>query len=439
VRSRADSIAHAIAKKIREGSYEPSAAIVFNIAKPTGGYRQVTVFSIPDSAVSLYLFKTLRGRNQHLFSAYSYAYRADRNAHYAIEHLYKHVKNRSRLYILEYDFAKYFDSISHKYLESTLDEHFRISPREKQLVKSFLTHKFALGMDDYAKRLFTVKDSGVPQGSSISLFLANVACALLDRKIEQTGAVFARYADDTAILCEGYDVANACAELMISHGEQSNTRINFKKSDGISILTQDPTPEMRSKPSFTFLGHEISSARVSVSERSARRIKQKVSAIIHRHLLLYPSKGMFSSRRVEPGGLDWDMVTCVNEIRRYMYGRVSERRLTRCLEEKSTKLVLMRSLLSFYPLVDDPSVFQELDGWLVNILQRAQTRRATLIGKSCAHYRIYSEAELLSGSWYTGALPNETKLPSFFSAWLYVRKCLNVYGMMRFPSPPYGY
>src|SRR5438309_1045969 len=55
VRPRADSIAHSIAKKIRGQTYQLLPAMVFSIKKPGGGTREVTVFTIPDSAVSHYL------------------------------------------------------------------------------------------------------------------------------------------------------------------------------------------------------------------------------------------------------------------------------------------------------------------------------------------------------------------------------------------------
>jgi hypothetical protein len=40
---------------------------------------------------------------------------------------------------------------------------------------------------------------GIPQGTSISLFLANVAAYALDRRLETLGVGFVRYADDTII------------------------------------------------------------------------------------------------------------------------------------------------------------------------------------------------------------------------------------------------
>jgi hypothetical protein len=438
VRSRADVIAHSIASEIRAETYKPKPNLILELDKPGGGTRQITVFTVPDSAVSHYLFRQLLQRNGQLFSSYSYAYRRDRNAHHAIEHLYGNVQGRKRQYVLEFDFSKYFDSISHKYLFDVLRRLFKVSPRERDLITQLLRSKSAQGVNDYQSETWQTRAHGVPQGTSISLFLANVACVELDREMEQQGAIFARYADDTVIICDSYEAANSCADLMLSHGARSETRVNFDKSDGISILTPDKSAELRCKELFDFLGYGLSQERVTLSQKAIGRIKKRLSSILYKHLLLYPRRGQFNAARVDENNVDWDMVTCINEIRRYLYGRIREETITKCLSDKSEPLVRTMCLLSYYPLVDEPQVFAALDGWLVDAVQRAQKERKRVLRKFRADYRTYSKAELISGEWYESEIFNETKLPSFFRAWQYIRKCLNVYGMHRFPNPPYS-
>jgi RNA-directed DNA polymerase len=436
VRARADVIAHSIARKIQNRTYVPEPALTLQIPKPTGGTRGITVFPIPDAAVSNYLFQTLRARNQHFLSSYAYAYRGDRSVHHAVEHLFRYVKATSRAYVLNYDFSKYFDSIGHQYLKEVLRKCFRISEKERAVLEGFLSYRKA-DSSDYQNGQFLTNNLGVPQGSSISLFLANVACLELDLEIEREGAVFARYADDTIILCNSYEVAHRCANRMMAHGQRSRTQINFEKSDGIFLLTREPRAEMRSTMHFDFLGNRISQNDVTIAAKSIRRIKKKISAIIHRHLLLYPGKGLFSPNRVSDQSVDWDFVTCLNEIRRYLYGQVTEEKLTECLQDYSSSLIMTKSLLSFYPLVTNPAQFQRLDGWLINVLHRAQRRRQSLIQSVVPNYRVYSKQELISGSWYVSEIPNETRMPSFYRAWRYVRKLVNVFGTSRFPTPDY--
>lgn len=359
-----------------------------------------------------------------------------------MEHLAKAARRQKRLFVLEYDFAKYFDTISHDYVERLLREELQVSPREQKLASAFLHFRRARGCQAFREGRVEQNGRGIAQGNSLSLFLANVACLELDRELESTGAAFARYADDTVILCKDYEQANVCAERMLSHGMRSATRINFDKSDGISILTPEHEAEMRPKTSFAFLGYDIGASGVGLSTKAVKRIKKKIATVIHKHLLLYPmpKRNQFNAKRIESSGLDWDMVTCLNELRRYLYGRASEKKVSECISDKSKPLVMTKGLLSFYPLIDQPQALQELDGWMLNAVQRAQVARCKLVRARNPNARIFSRQELLDGTWYRQQTPpNETRLPSFFRAWLYIRKCLQVYGLMNFRSADYAY
>lgn len=437
-RSRCRVLAHALTRKLQSETYAPVPCLVQQFPKPTGGYREITLFSVPDAAIANRIYRMLISRNGSLFSPHAYAFRLDRNTHHAVQHLYQHVAASTRLYLLEYDFSKYFDNIRHDYVFDVMSRwKLKVSPSETKLIRSFLECPRANGISDYSAGAFKTPVRGIPQGNSLSLFLANVACLELDRKIEATGATFARYADDTVILCDTYDNAHRCAQVMLSHELAAGTPINTEKSVGISLLTTEREAEIRSKRAFDFLGHSIAHRRVSVATRSVTRIKKRIGTIIYQHLLLYPWQGKYSKKRIGPKNLDWDLVTCIMAIRGYLYGRVSESDVTSSLASTSHPLKLTKGLLSYYPLVDDPSIWRELDGWLVNVLRRALRQRQKLIKSAVPNYKLPKRHALLCGSWYTSTLALEVQLPSFVRAWRYVRKCLNVYGLQHFPSVKY--
>lgn len=441
VRSRLDSFAHAISHKVRSGDYTLYPSLSLDLAKPSGGTRTISVFTIPDAAVSYWLGWRLISRNEHFFSSYSYAYRADRNAHHAIQHLMSHIRGSRRLFLLEYDFAKYFDSISHDYIKEVLRRHsFLVSKREFDLLTAFLDNPHATSVADYKEENLSRRDTGIPQGATISLFLANVACFELDRELERTGAVFARYADDTVIVCDSYEKADRCARLLLDHGDRAGTSVNFLKSPGISLLTPDPSPEMRAKRELEFLGHSLSGAGVRIADRSISRIKAKAARIIYNHLLLQPKRGDLTPNRIGEDFHDWDLVTAVNELRRYVYGRISESFLVAALDGGPVNLT--RCAMSFYPTVDFAAQQQlrELDGWLLDTLCRAYTKRVKLLQGMGIAVDGLSRDALMSGEWYRfEEFHHETQLPSFYKSWAYVRKCAKVFGLSRFPSPAYGY
>lgn len=275
----------------------------------------------------------------------------------------------------------------------------------------------------------------------ISLFLANVACHELDREIERTGGVFARYADDTIIICDSYEKADKCARHLLDHGKRSGTEVNLSKSDGISLLSEQKRSEMERKNTVVFLGHSLSTSGVGLSQRTISRIKRRVARIICLHLLLQPKRRRVNHERIGNGFKDWDLVTCINELRNYIYGRISEAELGQALQGNGF-LNVTRCAISSYPTVDrnKAEIFKALDGWLVDTLMRAYQRRVILLQELDIITAPIDKEQLISGSWYLfPEVPVETKLPSFFKSWLYVNRCAKIFGITRFPSPSYEY
>ena len=225
------------------------------------------------------------------------------------------------------------------------------------------------------------------------------------------------------------------------HGDRSGTKINFAKSPGISLLTSDAKAEFRHKEQVHFLAHSLSSSGVRIAEKSIMRIKRRCSNIIYNNLLLQPKRGLVNHTRIGSQFHDWDLVTCVNELRRYIYGRISESALSVALSGQGP-INITRCAMSFYPTVDETggNDLKRLDGWLVDTLYRAYKKRCQLLrslGVTVSPVNIHA---LKLGSWYAYApIPTESKLPSFYKSWLYVKKSAQLYGLEKFPSPQYGY
>jgi RNA-directed DNA polymerase len=442
VRSRQESITHAIEKRVREMRYKPLASLAVRIPKPGGGERELSINSIPDSALSYWLGKRLIERNSYRFSSYSYAYRADRNAHHAIQHLSEAIAERSRVFVVEFDFAKYFDSIRHDYLMQVLSDYrFQIEERELALLKNLLIAPVCQSVEDYHREEWKPRTHGIPQGSHMSLFLANVACHELDRELEKVGVSFARYADDTIVVCDSYAKADACADLLMSHGDRSGTAINVSKSPGISLLAQSKVAEMRTIQSVDFLSHKLSKCGIAIADKSIIRIKKRISRIIYNNLFLQVNRRQISLARFGPGFRDWDLVTCVNELRRYIYGKITEKQLSAALIGTG-RVMRTFSAMSYYPTVgaEGASALRALDGWLLGSLTRAYSRRVRLLAGLGVTLERVAAQQLITGEWYSfGEVAIESKLPSFYRSWRYAKLMAKIYGLERLPSPDYDY
>lgn len=377
VRSRKylDTYAHTLSIKLKELTYKPKTSIIHSIPKSSGGNRDLNVFQIPDAAISRFVYKSLLSKNVNLFSGYAYAYREDRDAHDAILKISSDWQRRDRVYVAEFDFSKFFDKITHAYLWDILRTRgFLYTEMEEQVLDAFLNSKFT-SASSYNPDAGEQRTTGIPQGTSISLFLANVACWELDQEMERIGVHFARYADDTLVWSNSYDQVVRAYDAISHFGKLMGVPINFDKSEGITLISEKSGEEMRTKSHVRFLGYDISLKQVSVSAKSIPRIKERISYIIYENLLQPLRRGIFNASRLSL--LDWDYVTALGQIRRYLYGGLDDTRLRR-FRLGIIQNLRFRGLMSYYPLVNDEEQLKNLDGWLIHTLKQALYLRQKL-------------------------------------------------------------
>lgn len=361
VRRHAGAIAKSIARKISAHEYQPLDPHIKKIPKPGGGERELTIFQIPDAAVSTYFYSRLLAKNRHRFSSFSYAYRNDRNVHFAIQDIAVDLAQNARTFIAEFDFSDFFGSIDHVFLFNQFRENgFLVSAEDEEVIRAFLRKR----------------DRGIPQGSSISLFLANLVCWRLDKSLEKAGLKFARYADDTVIWSPDYSAICESFNIVDSFSRAAKVPINLKKSDGISLLSKDGlAAEIASKPSFNFLGYAIGVDRVSVRDRTIRRIKKQVSYLLYKNLIQplkeKPLKGLI----IPANDRDRALLTAMLQIRRYLYGGLLHRDLVAYIKGARRSLHF-KGVMSFYPLLNDVAQLRELDGWLVSTVDRCVRARS---------------------------------------------------------------
>jgi RNA-directed DNA polymerase len=434
-------LARVIWKKITEGNYEPVPAVEVSIPKPNGEFRQIMIFAIPDAALAKMFRSRLTIRNSKLFSANSYAYRFDRNLFDALLHVESAIK-AEKVFLIQYDFRKYFDSISHRYLKTLIESEriFLTSAIEQQIIRAFLTHRYA-SKSDYPNNIFKEKDVGIPQGSSVSLWLANVAGHELDRDLEKRNGQFARYADDVISVVHSYEDALGIASTFENHCERAGLQINTLKSPGINVLCDGIEDEIRSIQHFDYLGHRFTKQGIFLTEKAIKRIKQRINRIIQIHLLHWPKKALFNRTRIGGASFDWDLVTCINEIRRYIYGGLKESDLNDLIF-KNVRLPKVKGLMSFYVLISDPKQLRELDGWLLNSIRRALFERYKVLHlKFGIVQKAPNNSVLASGNWYSFAkIKCETRSPSFLRGWRGARKYYFRFGLGDVTPPTYyGY
>ena len=245
-------------------------------------------------------------RNKKRLSPHSYAYHPDKNVFDAILALRDFDKD-GKLFAVQVDFQRYFDCIPANYLKKKIGDRSTVSltPHERHVFTAFLHHRYG-NSEAHRTVTFKRKFKGTPQGSSASLFLANLANHDLDSKLSAESGKFVRFADDVVAICGSYEEAQRLERCFDRHCSESGLIVNCKKSPGIAVIS-DHQHEIRTINDFTYLGYEFRDAGLTMPEKTKQKLQQKVSRLINIYLINALKHGFARIERIAA----WDMIgTC---------------------------------------------------------------------------------------------------------------------------------
>lgn len=359
-------IAISIARKLQNGTYSPRPAVIRAVPKGDGTTRSVNVYEIPDAAISHFYYNRLLEKNRHRFSAFSYAYRSDKNVQFAIQDIAVDLAYHARLFIAEFDFSDFFGSIEHPHLFQQLHENgFLVTHDEETVIRSFLR---AHG------------PKGIPQGTSISLFLANLVCWRLDKKLELIGVKFARYADDSVIWTTDYTRICKSFEAIQEFSGEAGVPINIEKSKGINLLVKKgfKSEFAKTKYAFDFLGYRLAVGKTSIGKKAVLKIKRQISFLLYENLIQPLLGPQLKAISIPANNQDHGFLVAISQVRRYLYGNLTEEKLANYLQGGASR-ISFKGIMSFYPLVNDEDQLRSLDGWLVAVIHRCVAKRASLL------------------------------------------------------------
>jgi RNA-directed DNA polymerase len=87
-------------------------------------------------------------------------------------------------------------------------------------------------------------------------------------------------------------------------------------------------------------------------------------------------KGIYNASRLGKN-IDYDFVVAVYQVRRYLYGGLSNASLLDYLRGAKPNLQF-RGLMSYYPLVNDSEQLSMIDGWILHTFEQALRLRERL-------------------------------------------------------------
>ena len=189
-----------LVQSIKAGKYKPQPVLRVLIPKEEKGkFRPLGIPTAIDRWVQQAVQQKLSEEYEKVFSESSHGFRPNRSCQTAVEQCLK-LANEGYVWVVDLDLAKFFDTVNHSKLLQLLSERIK-DGRVISLIHKFLR---APVLEDGKSTPNTI---GTPQGGPISPILANIMLNELDKKLEERGQSFVRYADDMMIFCKSRKAA----------------------------------------------------------------------------------------------------------------------------------------------------------------------------------------------------------------------------------------
>jgi len=202
--------------RMASGSYFPPPVKEVEIPKKDGKVRKLGIPTISDRVAQMAVKMYIEPRFEEIFSANSYGYRPNKNAHQALEKVRENTRKTD--WVIDLDIKGFFDNISHEKLMLAVEKHV-----PENWVKLYIKRWLTAPILKKSGELITKQGKGTPQGGVISPLLANLFLHYgFDKWLEQTDktVVFTRYADDVIVHCRS-----------IQHAEQMLKRIKERMNN----------------------------------------------------------------------------------------------------------------------------------------------------------------------------------------------------------------
>lgn len=257
-----------IKASIINGTYKPSPVKRIEIPKPNGGKRMLGIPTVLDRFIQQAIGQILQDLWEPVFSHFSFGFRPERSARHAILWA-RHYIHKGYKWVVDMDLEKFFDQVNHDLLMQKIKE--KVSDT---LLLSLINKFLKSGAEVHGNFVPSMK--GVPQGGPLSPLLSNIMLNELDWELTKRGHLFVRYADD----CNIYVKSKRAGERVLINIESFIVnRLRLKVNREKSAVDR---PWKRTFLGFTFTRSGRTPARIKVSDKAIKALKEKVREITSR-------------------------------------------------------------------------------------------------------------------------------------------------------------
>lgn len=257
-----------LSQEVISGNYNPGAVKKVEIPKPQGGARMLGIPTVKDRLIQQAISQWLSQFYEPGFSAFSYGFRPNKNAHQAVLQAQTFL-NEGKTYVIELDLEKFFDKVNHDKLMSLIMR----KVTDKGTLN--LIHKY-LRSGIMEGGMVSQRTEGTPQGSPLSPLLSNIILDELDKELTIRGHSFVRYADDCSIYAGSEKAAQRVLASITTYIEKSlKLKVNQEKS-------KVSRPTESTLLGFSFY-NDKGTWQVRVANKTIKRIKEKCKKITQRN------------------------------------------------------------------------------------------------------------------------------------------------------------